>query len=330
MKNSISKLILVCIGLVLGIILIFVVSEIYLRFKFTYIIKNEQKTKNLTTFDPEFLIQYTPKGRRLKPNVDVTIKNHYLSKKDIRIVTNSLGFRDTELEKIKKKNEIRILVLGDSITWGDYLEREKVFVEKLEKKLNGESDNYTFEAVNAGVGDIGLKEEIDILEEKGLSISPNIVIIAFYLNDTRPTFGFPGEAENKNFLRRYSLLIDRIYSEIELNSWLKRKNIDRSIWSKIWDSADWSHNKNDFMKLVKAANYDWGSAWMKSSWTDIREGFKKLRLSADKNNFKVVIVSFPVVFQIVSDFIEDSPQEKTAELAKEFNFGYLDLLPFLR
>ena len=56
----------------------------------------------------------------------------------IKIKINSLGFRDSEISANKKSNEMRILVLGDSITWGDYLQANEVYVELIEHYLNEE------------------------------------------------------------------------------------------------------------------------------------------------------------------------------------------------
>ncbi len=58
-----------------------------------------------------------PYGVRLNPNVSALIKNHTLSGRDVRIQTNSIGLRYSELapKQISKK---RILFLGDSITFG--------------------------------------------------------------------------------------------------------------------------------------------------------------------------------------------------------------------
>ena len=64
------------------------------------------------------------------PSAHVVIRNHYLSKKDVVMDVNSLGFRDAELPAVKAPGELRILALGDSITWADYLQAEEAYVER--------------------------------------------------------------------------------------------------------------------------------------------------------------------------------------------------------
>src|SRR5204863_3963757 len=97
--------------------------------------------------DPELLIRYTPKGRRLIPGAHVRILNHRLSGLDVDMHINSLGFRDRELSPKKSPEEFRVLVLGDSITWGDYLPAEEVYVEQAERLLNPSPDGRRVELI---------------------------------------------------------------------------------------------------------------------------------------------------------------------------------------
>lgn len=307
-----------------------VVLEIHFRRSTAYLLPLSEDKPVPIESDPEFLIKNTSAGRRLVPNANVVIKNHYLSKQDIYMQINSLGFRDSELDEQKKDNEVRILVLGDSITLGDYLPAEEVFVQRAEKYLNDALPNSKIEVINAGVGDIGIKEEVDILEEKGLSTDPNVVVLAFYLNDSRPPFGFPGEIENRGWLRRHSVLFETLYRNWQLERYLQRTTVDRNKWVETMTSSNWSHSRDDFLKLVNAANYDWGAAWNPQSWEEIGKNLDRLKKLSIEKKFKAVVIAFPVVFQIYSDYLENTPQLKIKSLSTEKGFYFLDLLPVLR
>ena len=54
------------------------------------------------------------------------------------------------------------------------------------------------------------------------------------------------------------------------------------------------------------------------------------QILSQKNQFKVIIAAFPVIFQVQADFVEDTPQRILAEISKEHQFYYTDLLPYLR
>jgi hypothetical protein len=75
---------------------------------------------------------------RVNPNVRATIRNHDLSRRDIVIETNSLGIRHAELGP-KADDEFRVLVIGDSITFGDYVQYDETYTAMLEERLSGRS-----------------------------------------------------------------------------------------------------------------------------------------------------------------------------------------------
>ena len=86
--------------------------------------------------DAELLVNYTPRGRRLVPSARVLIKNHRISGRDVAMEINSLGFRDGELRGGKDPDDLRILVLGDSITWAGYLPELLYWPKKISRTIS--------------------------------------------------------------------------------------------------------------------------------------------------------------------------------------------------
>jgi len=316
-------------------ILPLLIAEIFYRNHAVRIIKGENNKFHLSEGDADtpFLVTESARGRRLIPNANIIIRNHPFSEYDnISVMTNSLGFRDEEITG-KKENEFRILVLGDSIVLGDYLPVEKVFVSRIEHYLNQKQNSVNYQVINASVADIGIKEEIDLLEESGLSTKPDIVAVAFYLNDGRPPWGFPGDSENKSLLRRYSYLVQAIYREFLIRQWISIKGIDKAKWVSLLNNKikdGWIDDRREFMELVAAAELDWGSAWKDETWSLIGDQFKRLNRLSQNHGFKVLIAAFPVKYQVEADFLENFPQTKLADLTGKYGFTYLDLLPLLR
>lgn len=312
----------------MSVVVVFTITELVVRQKASYIVS---PTKNLVEADMDYLVIQTPSGKRMRPDANVLIKNHFLSHRDVNIRTDSYGFRGAELPKVKDTNTVRILVLGDSITQGGYIKEEDVYVAKIGEYLrkNTNIGNKKIEVVNGGIGDIGTKEEVDYLEDTGLKIQPDIVIIGFYLNDSRLPWGFPGEIGRPNWFRRNSVLIDTIYKQFKLNRFIKEKGIDRMNWSN-YTYMDWKKDPDAFKRFASLAYTDWGASWEKNSWKTIDAEFQRLKKLSEKNNFKVVIAVLPVVYQVNADFVEDYPQRMAKEEAEKFDFKYVDLLPVLR
>ncbi len=93
---------------------------------------------------------------------------------------NSWGMRDSELRQ--KKDRYRIVVLGDSVTFGNHkLAQEQLFTEVAENELNQGEKKY--EILNAGVNGYNTRQEYIALKEKYLAIHPDMAVFAFCIND---------------------------------------------------------------------------------------------------------------------------------------------------
>ncbi|MBI2948402.1 MAG: SGNH/GDSL hydrolase family protein [Verrucomicrobia bacterium] len=284
----------------------------------------------LVQSDPELLIRSTTRGRRLVPGAHVRILNHRLSGLDIDMQINSLGFRDCELSPRKSPGEFRALVLGDSITWGDYLPAEAVYVEQAERRLNPSLDGRRVELINAGVGDVGIREELEILEESGLAAQPDLVVLSFYVNDSRPPWGFAGEIGRPDWLRRHSALAAEAYRAFRLERWIKAQGEERFVWIYGLGEGQWKRDPAAFDRLAWMARYDWGAAWQPESWSKVEAELARLRRLSARHGFRVLVVAFPVRFQVETEFLDDLPQRELAKRARENGFGFLDLLPTFR
>jgi len=314
------------------VVLVLLALEVYLRRTSTHVVEENEKSILDRRFilSTERLIRNTPQGRRLIPGARVIIRNHGTSGRDVHVHINSLGFRDDEIAMPKPAGEYRILVLGDSITWGDYLEAEEVYVERMQQHLATLVPGRRIEVVNAGVGDVGLAEEMAILKETGISVRPDLVVVSFYLNDSRPPWGFTGELGSRGWLRRHSLLAETVYKQMKVRQWLRDGGEDRVRWAEARKTLDWKRRREAFVEFARLANFDWGAAWVPSSWETVDRELDTLAGLSKEHGFRVAVVCFPVSYQVYADFVEDGPQRALGEKARQHGFAYLDLLPLLR
>ncbi len=94
---------------------------------------------------------------------------------------NSLGFRGPEIERSAPRGRTRILVLGDSQTFGFYLEENETWPARLEGRLREAGADV--EVVNAGVGGWSIESETRFLLERALALEPDQVVVGFCAND---------------------------------------------------------------------------------------------------------------------------------------------------
>lgn len=305
-----------------------------LRWKSPYLIDLKEKGLNkfVLTSDLTCLYEKTPYSKRLKANAEVLIRNHPYFKKDIIIRVNSEGFRGPELAKEKTRNEFRIFALGDSITLQDYLPEDKLFLNITEHDLNAFQKKWTVKVINGGNTDFGTKEEIGFLVDRGLQTKPDLVVLDFYLNDSQPPWGFRGQIgiERQAYLVRASLMLTRLCIGIQLYQWGQKVGFEKFSWSNKINKVDWKNKRADFLNLAKAAKYGWGAAWEADSWGVIDEELEKLKKLSMENHFRVLVVIFPVSFQVDADYLENTPQRILSDKVSRLGFDCLDLLPLLR
>lgn len=280
------------------------------------------------------VLESSQKGKRFKPNLDLTVYNAWMSYiPKLTLKTNSLGLRGPEIILNSSDNEYRILILGDSITWAGYLPQEETFVMRLENLLSKQDNNVR--TVNAGIGDVGIEEEVSFLKEIYGKVKPKMVILAFYLNDSRPSFGFESEKKLSwaKFLQK-SRSIDVIYNNIQVQMYLMRHNIlgkgYRYRWLYLSKNPKWKSDKQYFKELVEEANLDWGAAWEESSWGIVERNIQELNKFSVENGVKFIVMCLPVSFQVYADFLDDIPQKRIRAIMEKGNIPFLDLLPKLR
>lgn len=143
---------------------------------------------------------------------------------EIRI--NSLGFRERELDRKKPAGTVRILVLGDSVAFGDGVSAEEAFPRRLEERFASKSGSV--EVLNAGVRGYNTYQELCLLREVGLALGPDTVILFYTTNDAEPLskqeglidprFGWAVQA--KDFVKKHSYL----YAFFRKNFEVLRKN----------------------------------------------------------------------------------------------------------
>ena len=95
---------------------------------------------------------------------------------------NSLGYRDREHTEAKPPGVFRIAVLGDSIGAGLLVERfEDTFPAILERLLR--ERGHDAEVINFSVSGYNTLQEVETLAEKGLRYQPDLVLLAYSMND---------------------------------------------------------------------------------------------------------------------------------------------------
>jgi len=101
--------------------------------------------------------------------------------------TNALGFRDRDYPAMKPVGTFRILMLGDSVTFGTGLRLEETAPERAESLLQATRSSL-YEVINAGVPSSSPLLEYLVLKRIGLGLKPDLVVLNFDMTDVRDDF----------------------------------------------------------------------------------------------------------------------------------------------
>lgn len=126
---------------------------------------------------------------------------------EVPIRTNSLGLRNAEVVQSKPAGDFRILALGDSVTFGWGLRGEDTYPSQLASLLATLRPTQRFEVINAGVSGYGTWQQALWLEEAGLALQPDVVIVQVHLNDASDNlWGTLGWQSKGGWLAQHSKL----------------------------------------------------------------------------------------------------------------------------
>jgi hypothetical protein len=276
--------------------------------------------------------------------VSGVITRHHLSKKDVEFSTNSLGYRDEEIGE-KGDRDYRILVLGDSITVGDFVDADQTYPAFIERSLSEAGDRAlegrNVRVINAGVGAIDLQNEFAILMETGLSVEPDVVLVGLYLNDAyhssvlkirrlSPALSW------SHFLKVASMWLDVFRDRyVYEGTGLRDKDAierarERFVATHSIAEGDWRSSEEAFHSLIADRIHDWGYAWSEDFWAKIVPILELMKQVGDERGFRVAVMLFPVSYQVQSELLMDQPQRNFDRYMADLGLAHLDLLPLLR
>jgi lysophospholipase L1-like esterase len=104
-----------------------------------------------------------------------------------RVSLNSNGHRNDDMPVAKPAGERRILVLGDSVTFGWGVDQGEDFPARLEALLR-QQDNRVWRVINSGVNGYNSEQEAIYFASEGIAFEPDIVLLVYVANDADPAF----------------------------------------------------------------------------------------------------------------------------------------------
>ncbi len=217
--------------------------------------------------------------------------------------SNHLGFRDRDHAAAKPQGVYRVLVIGDSVAAGQGVARqEDIFPARLESLL--EAAGARVEVLNFAVAGYHTGQEVEMLRARGLAFAPDLVLLAYCLNDTRRDDGSVLASLNAQAGAGQALGGPRI------QPWLAWSALYRLAWHR-W--VAWT---------APAAPARLPSALE----ADVEQGFAELAALAEKSGFRVLVVVFPRFGSLTDTYPFAAQHVLPRQASEQHGFLHLDLL----
>ncbi|NQU57267.1 MAG: hypothetical protein HQ513_08525 [Rhodospirillales bacterium] len=109
---------------------------------------------------------------------------------------NNKGWRDRDRTYENPNNAFRVVILGDSQTFGFIVPKEKTYTWVLEDRLRAEGMNV--EIINISYSGWSTSQQLEALEQEGMKYHPDLVIVNFVDNDIDENFRHTGSGKFAN------------------------------------------------------------------------------------------------------------------------------------
>lgn len=269
MKSLLTKM-----ALILGsIFIVLLCIEIVLSFSNFTVQTETWRVRGIFQLDKDLVYS-------LKPDIERTWESGGFVE---YVKTNRFGLRDDKVQD-KTNYEKRILVLGDSMTFGHRVNGDEAFPNQLEKifKKRGRK----IDVINAGIKGYGTDQSYKFFTTRLRSLKPDLVIFAINMNDVFDNINLPlYTIEDEKLVpvdarKNWLYISARVYNF--LPKFIQNRNLPRFIFERL-ANRDWFHVRYN---IEDKELFIWS---IKKIYLELAQ----LQKIADNDNFKLLVVGVP-------------------------------------
>jgi lysophospholipase L1-like esterase len=237
---------------------------------------------------------------------------------------NSKGFRDREFPTERLGNIYRIAVLGDSVTYGLGLELNDTFAKQLERKLNAaEQARYSenpvqYEVLNFGVNGYNTPQEVRQYELLGSQHHPDMIIVNYILNDhvkeeSREADSFKTEEHCK--IAFIGLPVPCGVKNLAKKSAFLQMVFKRANAIRVKTTQKQTLGSESFLAINESS----------PDWKNVQTALNTLALETKDKNVTLVLVTFPVLYDL-NDYHWKTSHDLIDAEGKKDGYITIDLL----
>ena len=225
---------------------------------------------------------------------------------------NSRGYRDLERTREKPPGVRRVVCIGDSFTWGASVLFDDAWPQRVERTLSRERHE-PWEAVNLAESGLNSVQEAGRLESEGFAYGPDVVVVAYVLNDSE-------DANAAEARRAADWLEERQHPPAP--SLLDRSALFRLVRDRVRATIENRRRVEDFRSMY-ADDY--------AGWAAARRALAAMGGMCRERGVPLVVAIFPLFGNPLDDRYPFADiHAKVGQVAAEAGAMVVDLLPFYR
>lgn len=231
--------------------------------------------------------------------------------------TNGYGFRGEPVDVVKPPGVRRIVMLGDSITFGNSVPWTQTFSFVLQQLLNQQAGRREFEVLNLGVSGYNTGQELATLRELGLRFSPDLIVLNVCLNDSDPvkTLSAIGLVNEVGIQEPGDVNLRTIVASSYLLTALKYALITAF------------ENHPDMLRTLNSPDIFLDSRIREVSWSEMKEQMQVIFAVAREQQIPIVMVIYPYSSQVGLPSAQLEPQQDLLAFAAANGVPTLEASP---
>jgi lysophospholipase L1-like esterase len=217
----------------------------------------------------------------------------------VDVSTNAFNLRDAAISAEKPPGVLRILMLGDSLTFGWGVPVAATVSERLETMFN--DSGKAAQVINAGVGNYNTVMEVEYFLTEGQALEPDIVVLNYFVNDAEPVPAYTDVGVLSRTSQAYVYLKSRL----------------------------------DVLFRQTAARADWATYYLDlyagdaPGWVAAAAGIDALADYCRRHGIALLIANYPELRDLRT-YRFATVQERVANAARRNGAAYVDLIEAVR
>jgi lysophospholipase L1-like esterase len=223
-----------------------------------------------------------------------------------RFSINSLGIRGEEIKLQKEPGWKRILVVGDSFTFGYGVSDEDTYVAMLGRMIKEHYPGSRVQTLNLGVSAYSAVQETAVVKYKAAKFQPDLLIIGYALNDPQ------------------TRTMDQLHDHFRKHAWWQHSNLLSALVT-----------AREKLRVLVIAKGD-GIRYLyqdPKEWASVCEEFREISAWSERAKVPALVVIIPYIADYQEPWPENYPYKQlhkmVADEAQKQGLEVLDLLPLL-